>query len=353
MKAAIRVEPGRIEIKDVPEPAAEPGRSLVRVDAVSLCGSDLHYYRGPMPWHETVPGEDAPFIVCHEMVGTVVDSPDPSPWSPGDRVVLDPQHRCRKCPACRAGDIELCPERLDMGYSADGVAAGFVVADNDRLIGVPPEVPPDVAAATHGFAAPLHALGAVDLSAVRRALVTGPGPAGLMFAMALLAKLEDGEVSLAGRRSPRLDIARRVGAQVIELGDHGLADAAFDWHRDSGFDLVVDTTGAAPVIEQAVACLAPRGTLLLYAPTSFTLDGNAVFRRELRVVGSTGAHRGMTEAVQLISSGRVPLAEIITHRFPLTEIEDAFRMAMAGPGNRGDFLKGVVLMDPAAATPGP
>jgi 2-desacetyl-2-hydroxyethyl bacteriochlorophyllide A dehydrogenase len=342
VKAAIRVRPGRIEIKDVPDPVGAQGRSVVKVDAVSLCGSDLHYYQGPMPWSETVPGEDAPYIVCHEMVGTVVESPSPSPWSVGDRVVLDPQHRCRQCPACRRGDIELCPERLDMGYSADGVAAEYITADNDRLLRVPPQIPTDVAAAIHGFAAPLHALGAVDLPGVRRALVTGPGPAGLMFTMALMTKLGAADVTLAGRPSPRLDIARGVGARVVELGDEGLAGLAFDWHRDSGFDLVVDTTGAASVLEQAVQCLAPRGTLLFYAPTRFFLDGNAVFRRELKLVGSTGAHRGMAEAVELLVSGAVPLGDIVTHRFPFAEIEDAFRLGLAGPGNRGNFLKAVV-----------
>lgn len=342
MKAAIRVEPGRLEITDVPEPASVPGHSIVRVDAVSLCGSDLHYFAGPMPWNETVPGIDAPYIVCHEAVGTVVDSPAPSPWTAGDRVTLDPQHRCGQCRACRAGDIELCPQRQDMGYSADGVAAEFVSVADDRLFRVPSDIPIHVAAAIHGLAAPLHALQTVDLSGVERALVTGPGPAGLMFAMSLLVKLPGREVSVAGRPSPRLDIARGIGARVIELRDEGLREFAFDWSQDSGFGLAVDTTGAANVIEDAVQCLAPRGRLLLYAPNRFTLDGNAVFRRELKVLGSTGAHRGMEEALELVRSGAVPLGEIITHRFPFADIEAAFRLAMAGPGDRGNLLKVVV-----------
>lgn len=344
MKAAIRVRPGRIEITDVPDPVSTPGHSIVKIDAVSLCGSDLHYFQGPMPWNETVPGADAPYIVCHEAVGTVVDSAGPGSWVAGERVTLDPQHRCGQCRACLAGHIELCPHRLDMGYSADGVAAEFLSVANDRLFRVPPEIPTDVAAAIHGLAAPLHALQTVDLSGVERALVTGPGPAGLMFAMSLLTKPDVPDVTVAGRPSPRLDIARRVGARVIELGDGGLDEFAFDWDRDSGFGLVVDTTGAANIIEDAVRSLAPRGTLLLYAPNRFTLDGNAVFRRELKVVGSTGAHRGMREALELVGSGAVPLAEIITHRFGFADIEDAFTLAMSGAEKRGNLLKVVVTI---------
>lgn len=231
-----------------------------------------------------------------------------------------------------------------MGYTADGVAAELLSVPNDRLFRVPPEISTDAAAATHGLAAPLHALQAVDLSGVERALVTGPGPAGLMFAMALLTKLRTPDVSVAGRPSPRLDIVRSVGARPVVLGDEGLAGLAFDWTEGSGFDLVVDTTGAADVLEAAVQCLAPRGTLLLYAPNTFTLDGNAVFRRELKVIGSTGAQRGMVEALELLRSGAVSLEKILTHRFELADIEAAFRLAMAGPSERGNLLKVVVTV---------
>lgn len=349
MRAAIRVSPGRIAIEDVPEPSRSHGETLVAVDRVALCGGDLHYFRGPMPFRAAIPNyTDAPFIVCHEAVGRVVETDAEAHVQPGDLVTIDPQERCGACAACRSGDIELCPSRKDMGYSAHGAAAERVVVPTERVFRVPDDVSLDAAAATHGLAAVLHALSAAPLERVERALVTGPGPAGLMFTMALLAKLRTRDVTLAGRPSPRLEIGAALGAQTFALVDNSIEDLHFGWEGDRGYDLVVETTGAPEVVESALQCVRPKGTLLLYAPTVFSLDGHVVFRRELRIVGSTGATGGMQAALDLISDGSVPLNKIVTHRFPLGDIQQAFELALAGPGQRGDLLKAVICVADAA-----
>ncbi len=343
MKAAVRVEPRNIQIVDVSEPVACRGESVIRVETVSVCGGDLHYFQGPMPFSNAVPGMvDAPYIVCHEVVGIIADVASGSKWRVGDRVVVDPQERCGVCRACLRGDIELCPKRRDMGYSIDGVAAEYIRIPDERIHRAPEGVGGGEASATHGLAAPVHALQSVDLESVRSALVLGPGPAGLMFAMTLLAKLKTRDVRVGGRPSPRLDIVREIGAVPLELRSGAFDDYRFDWASDNGFDLVVDTTGARDVIEDALTCVAPRGTLLLYAPTGFEVDGNFVFRRELRITGSTGATGGIDEASELIASGAVPIGKILTHEFEFDAIQDAFELALAGPAARGDFLKGVV-----------
>jgi 2-desacetyl-2-hydroxyethyl bacteriochlorophyllide A dehydrogenase len=343
VKAAVRVAPGRIEILDRPAPARSGSDALIRVEQVALCGGDLHYFRGPMPFGEVIPGYvDAPRIVCHEALGEVVEAPEGTSLTPGDRVTFDPQERCEKCPACLAGDIELCLHRRDMGYSADGAATELVAVPGHRVFPVPDTVDASSATATHGLAAVLHALSRVDLSSAGHALVAGPGPAGLMFTMALVAQLGEERVALLGRRSPRLRIGADVGAETIELDDATWDELHFEWGEDRGFDLIVDTTGSPDVIERLLACVRPKGTLLLYAPTRFTLDGHMVFRRELQVIGSTGATGEMAHALSLMASGRVDLSKIITHTFDFEDIQDAFELAVAEPARRGDLLKAIV-----------
>lgn len=343
MKAAIRVGPRRVEVQEVPEPVMMPGESLVKVDAVSICGGDLLYFRGTPAFRNARSAEpEVPYIVCHEAVGTIVDISKDSPWNTGDRVVIDPQKRCGKCRACLAGDHQLCPHRRDMGFSMHGVAAERVSVPNERLYLAPKDLPIVIAATAQGLAATLHALHSVDLSNVRRALVTGPGPAGLMFATGLLAKMQTPDVWVLGRPSPRLDIAREVGAKVISLKNTSLAELAFDWEADNGYDLIVETTGSPEIVEAALACLAPKGTLLMYAPSNFKIDGRMLFRRELKVLGSTGCAGGIKEAISLLHSGAVPMEHIVTHQFDFASIQDAFELAASGPGERGNFLKAVI-----------
>jgi 2-desacetyl-2-hydroxyethyl bacteriochlorophyllide A dehydrogenase len=343
MRAAIRTAPRRVEVVDVSEPARRDDEALVRVEYVALCGGDLQYFRGPMPFRDAIPGyADRPYIVCHEAVGTVVEASPGGHVRPGDRVTIDPQHRCEHCAFCLSGSIELCPERRDMGYSADGAAADLVSVPAHRVFPVPAAASSRAAAATHGLAAVLHALTSVSLDRVERALVTGPGPAGLMFSMSLRAKLANAEIALLGRASPRLDIAASLGITPLPLERTTFDTLRYEWGRGSGYDLIVETTGAADIVEQALWCARPKGTLLLYAPTTFRLDGNVVFRRELRLVGSTGATGGMEPALELIADSRVPLERILTHDFDLSEIQDAFELATAPPEERGGLLKAVV-----------
>lgn len=343
MRAAVRVAPGRVAIVDRPAPERAERETLIRVERVALCGGDLLYFRGPMPFQSAIPEyADEAYVVCHEAVGVVVETSEDSHVKPGDCVTIDPQVRCGECPYCRSSAIELCPARRDMGYSTDGAAAEHIAIPTERVLRVPDGMSLDAAAATHGLAAVLHALSAVDLANVERALVLGPGPAGLMFTMALLAKIPTRRVSLVGRPSPRLDIAAALGAETIELRDPTLAELRYVWSDDRGYDLVVETTGAPEICEASVWCARPKGSVLLYAPTSFTLDGNVVFRRELRILGSTGATGGMEPALELIASGAVPLERIITHSFEFDRIQEAFELAIAAPERRDGLLKAVV-----------
>lgn len=334
MRAAVRTAPGRIDIVERPEPTSPQGWVPVRIRAVGICGGDLLYFRDVGPVHAGT----TPFIVCHEAVGTTPD---------GRRVVIDPLLVCDTCEVCRSGTPQYCAQRRDMGYGADGLATETVLVPEHRLIPVPDGVGDAEATVAHPLAAVVHALDRVALGSEglrpgNRALVLGPGPAGLLFALRLAAL--GLHVTLAGRPSHRLELAAELGITAQELAalPTRLADVR------EPFDLVIEATGATELQSQAVVLVRPGGTLLLYSPGTFVLDVNLVFRRELRLVGSSGAPPPtIAEAMRLIAERTVPVGALLTHTFALDEIQGAFEQASAPPEQRGDLVKALVTVGEA------
>lgn len=326
MRAAVRTAPRRIEVVERPQPRDREGWVPVRIRQVGVCGGDLRYFQNSGPVHA---GNTA-YVVCHEAVGVTPD---------GQRVVIDPLLVCESCAECRAGRSQYCAQRRDMGYGADGLASEVVQVPWHRLHPVPDHMSDAEAAVAHPLAAVVHAVDRVVVRAGQRAIVLGPGPAGLLFALLLGSRGLD--VTLAGRPSARLDLAASLG-----LGTLDVAAAAGDVPTPlDGFDLAVEATGAEAVQALAPALVRPGGTLLLYSPGSFTLDVNVVFRRELHLVGSSGAPPPtIPQALQLIARGTVPVRRLISDVFPLEEIQRAFELASAPPDRRSDFVKALVTV---------
>jgi len=329
MKVLVRPRPGFVDVVDRLAPEIRGDNEvLIRIHYAGICGGDLTYFRGV---GHTAHVSDS-FIVCHEAVG-VVES-DASDLV-GSTVVIDPLITCTSCSQCIAGRPQLCPDRLDMGYGADGVAAELVKVDRSQVLKVSDQLAAQNGVLIHGLAAVLHSLSRVpDLKRVKSARVIGPGPAGLMFALRL--RQLGIETLLIGRKSWRLELANSLGIQTLEIGESS--------SMPSGFELTVDTTGSAGVLEAALSTMPTRGNLLLYAPGDFRLDATIVFRRELNIFGSTGAPGTMSAAIEVLKSHHQDYAHLLTHDFTLAEGQKAFDLASSQPTNRGKFLKAYMCL---------
>ena len=320
----MRVEPRRITVLDRPAPVPADGEVLLRPLLAGVCGGDLMYFTDA----GHVAGVTEAYVVCHEVLAEVVGT--------GARVVIDPMVHCGTCGFCTTARPQLCHRRRDRGYGADGVAAELISVPADKVFAVPDGVPDEAAAVAHGLAAVLHALDQADTGRPPdTALVLGPGPAGMMFALVLRARGAD--VVLAGRPSSRLRHAAALGLRTVELGSALVGALA-----DDSFDLVVETTGAASVQEAALPLARRGGTYLLYAPGRFTLDATMVFRREIRVQGSTGVTGRMDDALRVLRDGAVPVADLVTHTFGLDHVQEAFELASSPPGPRGHLVKALI-----------
>jgi len=246
MKALVYTGTKETEIRDAPEPAPGPGEALVAVEAVGICGSDLH------AWHGHDPRRVPPLILGHEAAGRVLEGTDP-----GRRVVLNPVIVCGRCRYCAGGRSNLCPERTLIGMQHPGAFAERVAIPERNLIPLPEGMAPEAAALTEPCATAWHAveLGRAALwqpLAESRVLVIGGGSVGLLAGL-ILRHHGCAELRLAEVNPLRRATAEAAGLATL---DPTAAPA-----EAGGYDLVVDAVGSQRTRAAAVEAVAAGGVV--------------------------------------------------------------------------------------------
>jgi L-iditol 2-dehydrogenase len=345
-RAAVVTAPNRpIEIWDLPVPDLEPGALLVRVDASTLCGTDVHRWRGSL---EAGPG---PFVTGHEPCGFVEDIRGArtdilgAPLRPGDRVVWS-YVSCGHCYWCSVAlQPCLCPRRLSWGHNPvdrhpillGSCAEYMYVPPSCQVVHVPDVVSSASAAAAacayrtvmHGF----DRLGAVKSH--ETVLIQGSGPLGI-FAAAVARDHGAKTVLVAGAPRARLEMAARMGADaVIDIGEVGQPEQRVEWVRDH-----TAGRGADVVIQAATNEAVPEGLRMLRAGGRYLSIGGGG-RAQMRVEDlrhemtlytvRSGEPRHWLQALDFLSSrrGTYPLEDMISRTYALDQINDAME-AMAG-----------------------
>lgn len=319
MKAAILHGPRDLRVESRRDPRPEPGEVVVRMTAAGLCGTDYEIWSGARP-------VAYPRIMGHELVGRVeATASDVTRVSPGDPVVVEPNYSCGHCPLCREGNRNLCLSRTTIGINADG---GFA-----ELVRVPARCCWRATAGAAGDALLLAEPLAVVVRAVGRgepkpgetAAIVGAGTLGLLALQVLRAR--GARVMVTSRSRRRFALASQLGADATHATLEGpLADAARRFSGREGVDLVVETAGTAEAITHALELVRPGGRVVLtglpHEPTSVSFF--SVVRREITLTGSMIYQDEFPEAMRLLDSGAVQTAPLITHRFGLDRIGEAF-----------------------------
>ena len=331
MRAAMIVEPGRVAVEDIAEPAAGPGQAKVAVDLVGVCATDVHMFHG------TFPAAKYPVLLGHEVTGVIAQiGADVEGLAVGDRVVLDPGVPCGRCDLCRDGRPNLCDDRRAFGVNLRGGAAEFMVAPVENLHRVASDVTPAAAVLAEPLACVVHALDLVRPPAGRDVLVYGAGTVGLL-AVCVLRSLGARSVTVVDRVPARLERARAAGADHVAPG----ATTHVDWA------LVIDATGAPPAIQEGLERVARGGTFLQIgvAPPAagVTLSPYTLFQREITVQGSMTTRHTFPRAIALLEAGVVDPALFSAAPYGL----DDYAGAIAASGS-GDVPK--VLVQPARDT---
>jgi L-iditol 2-dehydrogenase len=319
MRAAILRAPRDARVEIVAAPAPGPGEAVVRVVASGLCGTDYRIWTGDRAVRY-------PLVMGHEMVGHVAAvGAGVANVRVGDKVAVEPNYSCGACPLCREGNGNLCLGRITVGIDVDGGFAEAVRVPARVCWPAPADLGDDQLVLAEPLAVVVRAVARGEPRAAQSAAVIGAGTLGLLAVQVLRAR--GLRVLAVGRTDRRLDIAVAVGAEAgatTESGAHGEAARAFSGRE--GVDLVVETAGTAEAVVQALDLVRPGGRVVLtglpHEPTSLSFFG--VVRREISLIGSMIYQGEFPEAVRLLASGAVRTERLLTHRFPLEQIQEAF-----------------------------
>lgn len=340
MIAAQYTQGAGFNIRAVPEPAIEPGELLLRVEACSICGTDVKIIRNG---HRKL-RDGQTLTLGHEFVGTIHRvGAQVKGYAVGQRVGVAPNIGCGRCEMCARGLGNMCPNYSAFGIDRDGAHAEFVRIPAAALAqGLLVSVPEAVSLTAATLAEPLSCVVNAQVGAGVRAadvvVVYGAGPMGLLHVM--LASISGAQRVIAvDLHDDRLALARRVGAtDAINASRQSVVE----WVRQNtggrGVDVVITAVPVPQVQQEAISILAPLGRLCLFAgwargAAAVPLDTNPIHYKSLHVTGSTGGSvSDYTAAMKLIASGRIDVTQIVSHTFTLGELADAYAVALAGEG---------------------
>jgi L-iditol 2-dehydrogenase len=308
---------------------------------VGVCGSDVHYYAeggiGDQVLHY-------PATVGHECAGTVVEvGPAVERLRPGDRVAVDPALSCGRCDQCRRGRVNTCRNLQFMGCpgEAAGALAEYRVLPAENCFPIPPTMTLDEAALAEPLSIGLHAVRLGNVAPDARIAVLGAGPIGLSVLLCAKAGAAC-RAYVTDLIDNRLAAARACGADWT--GNARQTDAAADIARQEphGLDLVFECSGDPACIDQGMALLTPGGTLVLVGiPGQRRVDFEAhvMRRKELTFKNVRRQRDCVGPVIQWIAEGRLKGAPLLTHRYPLARLADAFELVA---GYRDGVIKAMI-----------
>lgn len=331
MKAAVLTGPGRIEVRDWPDPRIKyEGDVLVRVKTVGICGSDLHYFAEPVVGDTVM---TYPVVLGHECAGIVEKvGGGVAKVKPGDRVAVEPAVACGTCDQCRAGRSNTCRSISFLGHPKErtGALAELIVMPEECLFPIGPRMTFTRATLAEPLSIALHAVNLAGSLTGKTVGILGSGPIGLSIGLAAgLAKAAS--VDMTDKVDERVETAlKRVGARssVNPLKRDVVREILA--LEPGGLDVVFECCGKQEAVDQAVEVLRPGGTLLLVGiplERRVSFDISRLRRRELRIQNVRRQNRCVGEALRLIAEGRLDLDFMAAHTFHLAEAQEAFETA--------------------------
>ena len=329
MTAVVQYElqPQAVELRQFPVPEIGEDEVLLRVGAVSVCGSDIHQYHNKQSWPVNIP-----IVLGHEFCGKVARVGNRvRGFKEGDRVVSETAAKiCGDCLYCRTGDYNLCPQRSGFGYGTHGAMAEFVRVPERCLHHIPDSLPFERAALTEPCCVGYNAV-AVK-SHIRPGdivVVLGPGPIGLLCAeMARISGAGTLIVSGMSQDASRLDAARALGVPyAINAEETDLLTLIRGLGDGLGADLIVDATGTSIALKQALEIVRPGGQITKVGwgpqPLGFSLD--PLVQKAITLQGSfSHTFKNWEKVVAMLDARQINLDPIISCVAPLETWRDCF-----------------------------
>jgi L-iditol 2-dehydrogenase len=337
MKAVRFYAPEDVRFEDVPEPGCGPDEVKLRVRNCSTCGTDVKILHNG---HQNI---DPPRTMGHEIAGEVVEvGADVSGWSVGDRAQVIAAVPCGECYECRKGWMAVCENQTSVGYQYEGGFAEYLVVPRqvlkvDGLNRIPDNIGFDEASVAEPFACAINAQELISVGEGDTVVVFGAGPIGCIH-IRLARANGASRVFLIDVNADRLKMSAEAVQpdETINGSEVDVVQRVKELTDGRGADVVITATAANVAQEQAIRMAARRGRISFFGGLPKTnpfiqCDSNLVHYRELMLMGANGsAPEHNKRALEYISTGKVPVKDLITARLPLERAMEAFDIVAKG-----------------------
>jgi len=339
MKAAVWRGPCEFSVEDVPAPRPGEGEVLIKTAVVGVCGSDLEVYEGSFKHAKP------PMILGHEGGGIVEElGTGVVGISRGSRVMVECVLHCGTCQFCEEKRYGLCENGRTIGLiDADGEYAEYFVAPAENCYPLPEQMSWEQAAITDTLAGPQHGLKGISIEQGKSAVVFGAGPAGLFFC-SLLKERGASSVFIVDVQEHRLKLGPQFGADLaIHAGQEDTVKTILESTGGRGVDVVVEAAGSSKALGEGMQVLRKGGYVLLYGVFGgpVNVDLQPIQFCEYTVVGSCGLD--YPAALEFLGRQSMPVEQLVTHRFDLESLVDAFKNDLIREQKDG-YIKGVVFL---------
>jgi L-iditol 2-dehydrogenase len=322
MRVSVLRAAGDLTVEDRPEPVPGPHEVLVRVSAVGVCGSDVHYFEHGRIGSHVV---ESPLVLGHEAGGEVVATGSSvTRVAVGQRVSVEPGVPDFSCGQCLAGRYNLCENmRFYATPPIDGAFAELVTTHEQFAHPVPDTLSDDASALLEPLSVGLWACRKGRLGPGSRVLVTGAGPVGLMAVQAALA-LGAASVTVTDVNPHRLALAAELGAtETVDVSATSVSASGVQ------ADVLLECSGHPAATADAILAVAPAGTVVLVGMggDEATLPVSRIQEREITLTGTFRYAHTWPAAIALAASGRVQLDRLVTGHYGLDEVREALTVA--------------------------
>ena len=298
---------------------------MIRVAATAVCGTDIHFYRGE--WKVTFP-----LVPGHEFSGTIAELGDQmAGFELGDRVVAEPNMICGSCHFCRMSDRNFFCERLTaVGVDVDGAFAEYVKTKRENVYKFPENLSFEEAALIEPLACCIRGLDNAAVKPGEDVAIVGAGPIGLLL-LQLVRMAGASRVIQTDLEEERLNLAEELGADhIVNIQEQDPVQTVMDVTGGYGVDVAIEAVGSPEAITQAMGATRRGGRVNIFGVSPqdavWKVKPFDLYSKELTITTSYRSPFTFQRAAKLASSGRLKLAPLISHVFPLNEISRVFEI---------------------------